>query len=192
MILDASQSTDPGQDELLFTWDLDGEGQANAEGSQLVFDAAEIGLYDILLIVSEKEDSNFKDQTQIKVEVLNVLPEVSAGGPYAGELGEEVLIDGATARDPSDPSGETFTYAWDLDDDGTFETKERQPVFFSDLPGSFTIHLQVQEKVGEPIIASTIVAIQQSGNLEPIAEDDQAEINEDAPVTIATFSTFIR
>ena len=185
LILDASQSTDPGQDELLFTWDLDGDGQADAEGSQLVFDAAEIGLYDILLTVSEKKDSNSKDQTQIKVEVLNVLPEVSAGGPYAGELGEEVLIDGATARDPSDPSGETFTYAWDLDDDGTFETKERQPVFFSDLPGSFTIHLQVQEKVGEPIIASTIVAIQQSGNLEPIAEDDQAEINEDEPVTIA-------
>ena len=48
LILDASQSTDPGQDELLFTWDLDGDGQANAEGSQLVFDAAEIGLYDIL------------------------------------------------------------------------------------------------------------------------------------------------
>ena len=106
---------------------------------------------------------------------MNVLPEVNAGGPYAGELGEEVLIDGATARDPSDPTGETFTYAWDLDDDGTFETKERQPAFFSDLPGSFTIHLQVQEKVGEPIIASTIVAIQRSGNLEPVAKDDQAE-----------------
>merc|ERR1712000_604839 len=121
---------------------------------------------------------------QISIEVLNAPPQVNAGGPYAGELNEQVPIDGATAGDPADPTGQNFTYAWDLDDDGTFETREKEPAFSRTVPGNYKISLRVQEKDGDPVIATTIVAIKKSGNIDPVAGNDLAETSEDEPVVI--------
>jgi len=182
--LDASGSSDPGNDALVFEWDLDENGQVDEEGEILIYEGDQLGQHKILLIVSEENNPEAKDEVQISVEVLNVPPEVDAGGPYAGELNEQVPIDGATAGDPADPTGENFTYAWDLDDDGTFETREKEPSFSRTESGNYKISLQVQEKDGDPVIATTIVAIKKSGNIDPVAGNDLAETSEDEPVVI--------
>ena len=49
----------------------------------------------------------------------NLLPTADAGGPYAVEEEASVALDGSG----SDPEGEALTYAWDLDNDGTFESR---------------------------------------------------------------------
>src|SRR6202008_4807316 len=49
---------------------------------------------------------------------LNDPPTVDAGGPYSVIEGQSVLVS-ATG---SDPNGGTLTYAWDLDNNGSFET----------------------------------------------------------------------
>jgi hypothetical protein len=52
-------------------------------------------------------------------------PTVDAGGPYAVIVGESVVVS-ATG---SQPDGQTLTYRWDLDGDGTFETPGQSVTF---------------------------------------------------------------
>ncbi len=54
----------------------------------------------------------------VNVNVQNVAPTVSAGGPYEVPEGKTVILTGA-ATDPAG-SHDTLTYVWDLDGDGVF------------------------------------------------------------------------
>src|SRR4030095_523616 len=56
---------------------------------------------------------------------LNAAPTVDAGGPYSAVEGSTVNV---TATG-SDPDGDTQTYAWDLDDNGTFEAAGQSATF---------------------------------------------------------------
>ena len=57
-------------------------------------------------------------------------PTVDAGGPYSVNEGGSVTL---TATG-SDPNGDSLTYAWDLDNNGSFETPG-QSVNFAGLDG---------------------------------------------------------
>jgi uncharacterized protein len=75
---------------------------------------------------------------------LNAPPTVDAGGPYAVVEGDSVLV---TATG-SDPDGDTLTYAWDLDNDGTFETSGQSATFSAaalEAPASRTIRVRVSD-----------------------------------------------
>jgi hypothetical protein len=52
-------------------------------------------------------------------------PTVDAGGPYAVVVGESVVVS-ATG---SQPDGQSLTYSWDLDHNGTFETSGQSVTF---------------------------------------------------------------
>jgi uncharacterized protein len=77
---------------------------------------------------------------------LNAAPTVSAGGPYAVNEGSSITLT-ATGNDPE---GGALTYAWDLDNNGTFETPG-QSVSFSagDGPASPVVHVQATDDGGE-------------------------------------------
>lgn len=65
---------------------------------------------------------------KLTVSPPNTPPTVNAGGPYTVNEGSSVSVT-ATGNDPD---GDTITYAWDLDNDGNFETSG-QTVTFSAL-----------------------------------------------------------
>jgi hypothetical protein len=77
--------------------------------------------------------------------LLNNPPTVDAGGPYQVEEGGLVQV----ASTGNDPENGSLTYAWDLDNNGSFEAAG-QSVNFSatslDGPGSFTIAVQVTDE----------------------------------------------
>ena len=78
---------------------------------------------------------------------LNAPPTVDAGGPYAVVEGESVTV---TATG-SDPDGDPLTYAWDLDDNGSFETSGQSATFSAALlaaPSTRTIKVQVTDPGG--------------------------------------------
>ena len=89
---------------------------------------------------------------------LNAPPTVSAGGPYTVGEGGSVPVT-ATGFDPD---GGALTYAWDLDNNGSFETAG-QTVNFSaaglEAPLSRTIRVRVTDAGGLTAIASATVNV---------------------------------
>ncbi len=91
--------------------------------------------------------------------IFNQPPTVSAGGPYTvGEGGTTLLI--ATG---SDPEGGALTYAWDLDNNGSFETPGASVTFSAvgkDGPGSQTVVVKATDNGGLFATSQTNVTIQ--------------------------------
>ncbi len=77
----------------------------------------------------------------------NTDPTVDAGGPYAVSEGDSVTLT-ATGNDAD---GDELTYAWDLDNDGSFETSGLSVEFSAaglEAPDSATVSVQVTDGHG--------------------------------------------
>lgn len=95
--------------------------------------------------------------TFVAFEIPNQPPVVSAGGPYFVGEGGSVLLTG-TASD----AGDVLTYAWDLDDDGVFETSGAAVPFSAvglDGPTTRTVSLRVTDGGGLSTVVSTTVTV---------------------------------
>ncbi len=107
------------------------------------------------------DDLNLADNTAVETTPVasdNQPPTVDAGGPYTVDEGSTITVS-ATG---SDPDGDPLTYAWDLDNDGVFETPG-QSVSFSaallDGPDSVTITVQVTDAVGATAVDQAVVTV---------------------------------
>ena len=87
---------------------------------------------------------------------LNDAPSAGTGGPYSVAEGNSVTLTGSG----SDPEGDALSYAWDLDNNGTFETPG-QSVSFSgaDGPATPTVRVQVTDSLGATAVAQTTVSV---------------------------------
>jgi len=88
----------------------------------------------------------------------NQPPVANAGGPYSTPEGSSVSLDGSAS---SDPDGEPLTYAWDLDNDGSYDdATSPSPSFFgADGPATHTVSLRVCDAQASCATASTTVAV---------------------------------
>jgi len=88
----------------------------------------------------------------------NAAPTANAGGPYS--VGEGASV--AVSASGSDPNGDTLSYAWDLDGNGSFETAEQSVTFSAsglDGPSSQTIKVQVTDSGGLSAVSSATVNV---------------------------------
>jgi predicted extracellular nuclease len=95
---------------------------------------------------------------------MNSAPTVDAGGPYTVAEGGSVSV----AATGSDSEGDTLTYAWDLDDNGTFETGGQTATFSAatiDGPATRTIHVRVSDGASSTVDDATVNVT----NVEPTA-----------------------
>jgi hypothetical protein len=91
------------------------------------------------------------------VDITNKPPKVFTGGPY--EVLERQTIT-LNASGSYDPEGDAFTYYWDLDDDGIFETSGPEAVFDAgslDGPSDITRDLSVCDEFNA--CSDTVVSI---------------------------------
>jgi hypothetical protein len=90
--------------------------------------------------------------------IPNAPPTVDAGGPYSVNEGGSVLL---TATG-SDPNGDAPAYAWDLDNNGTFETAGQSVTFDAaalDGPSTWTVSVQATDGGGLSAVAAATVNI---------------------------------
>ncbi|MCW2986104.1 MAG: hypothetical protein JWR63_3674 [Conexibacter sp.] len=118
VLLDASRSSDPNQDALSFSWDLDGDGRfGDAAGALQTVSYAAPGLYRVAVQVSDGHGATSTAEGAITV-VADLPPTVAFTNAPAQPLVGAVVAFGATA---SDPDGSVARIEWDLDDDGQFD-----------------------------------------------------------------------
>ena len=89
--------------------------------------------------------------------VENVAPIADAGGPYTATVGDTITLGGATS---SDSDGEIVAYAWDLDNDGQYETSGVTPRFSAATTGTFTVGLQVTDDDGATSFDTATVTVE--------------------------------
>ena len=89
----------------------------------------------------------------------NAPPTVNPGGPYAVNEGGSLTLT-ATGSDPN--VGDTLTYAWDLDGNGTYETSGASTAYSAlalDGPTSRTVGVQVTDQLGLTGTASVTITV---------------------------------
>jgi PKD repeat protein len=77
-------------------------------------------------------------------------PTAHAGGPYTGAEGTSIALTGAASAGP------ITSYAWDLDNNGTFETPGANVVFAPHDNGVYTVRLQVTGALGSTVDTTTV------------------------------------
>jgi predicted extracellular nuclease len=87
---------------------------------------------------------------------LNDAPSADAGGPYSVAEGSSVTL----TAGGTDPEGGALSYAWDLDNNGTFETPGQSVSYFAaDGPASPAVRVQVSDSLGASAVAQATVNI---------------------------------
>lgn len=89
---------------------------------------------------------------------INDAPTANAGGPYTVNEGGSVQLNGSG----NDPDGTISSYAWDLDNNGSFETSGQNPNFSAasiDGPASRTVVLRVTDNQGATATSNATVTI---------------------------------
>jgi len=95
------------------------------------------------------------DAVIVGLDLTNLPPTVDAGGPYVTGVKMPVQVS-ATGFDPE---GKPLTYAWDLDNDGIFETSGQSVPFTAMNPGIYLIQVQSTDIGGLTAVDQTYVAV---------------------------------
>src|SRR4029077_16535730 len=95
--------------------------------------------------VTDKDGGAGVAKTPVTVAALNHPPTAVAGGPYSGNEGAAVVLNGSGS---SDPDGDAITYAWAFGD-GTTGTGATPSHVYADN-GGYTVSLTVIDSKGAP------------------------------------------
>ena len=111
---------------------------------------------------------------------INDAPTADAGGPYTVNEGSSVTL----TASGTDPESQTLAYAWDLDNNGTFETTG-QSVSFTGLdgPSDHTVVVQVTDNGG--LIATTQATVDVINVAPTAAFSAPASVNEGGDIAIS-------
>lgn len=90
-----------------------------------------------------------------------------AGGPYYAVVAEEIALSGSASG-----GTEPYTYAWDLDNDGTYETMGATPSHSWDTAGTYPIVLQVTDSILATDTDTATVMVTEEGAFDPWEEYD--------------------
>ena len=124
--LDASASSDPNGDPITFAWELNNDQMFNdATGTTPTFTWRVPGTYGICVRVTDHPDQNVPphaaaSQSTVACSTVEIgvhSPVASAGGPYGVAIGSSTVLDASASFDPD---GLPLTFAWDLNNDGSY------------------------------------------------------------------------
>jgi len=145
------------------------------------------GSYDTLFITSNYGTHSYCMSGAIdwvEIEPLgNIPPTVDAGGPYSGDEGSAIPLDGATA---SDPDGDLLDYSWSVDDPDTCsfdDASALNPNLTCSDDVTYQVTLTVNDGQSDPVSDSASVEV---SNVAPTFEAGADETLD--PCVVGAFS----
>ncbi len=158
----AALATDPGIDTFVYSWDLNADGIfTDATGSNPVVSWQTLvnlgltnGTHQLAVTVGSAS-------ALTQVIVTNLPPVVSIGGPYAAAT-DTVMTVSATA---TDPGNDALTFAWDLNNNGSFSDATGATVTLSSAQlaalgaGEHTISVRVTDTEGASATAVGLLVL---------------------------------
>ncbi|MEP6893121.1 MAG: ExeM/NucH family extracellular endonuclease [Gaiellaceae bacterium] len=147
----SASGSDADGDGLSYAWDLDNNGTYETPGQSVTFSAANLDGPSTRTVKVSVSDGDRTTVATATVNVMNVAPTASAGGPYAGVPFGAVTFSGS-ASDPAGPR-DVLTYSWDFDYNGTFAADVSgvdltAPSHAYASPGTYTVALRVTDDDG--------------------------------------------
>ncbi len=142
--LDGSASTDSDGTVVSYEWDMDNNGSYETAGNPATFDATAkdgpSGPFTVGLRVTDNDGGTNTAQATISVD--NVAPAAVPGGPYVERPNVVVYLNGSV----TDPApADTHTYAWDLDNNGSYETAGQDAQVSFPAEGTYIVGLEVTD-----------------------------------------------
>ena len=166
--LDGSGSSAGTGSIALYEWDCTNNGSYDVSSTSAVASTCtypDDGAYTVGLRVTNS--GGLTDTDTASVTVTNTAPTADAGGPYTVNQGVALTMDGSGSVDPD---GTISTFAWDCDNNGSYETSSASATgatcTFADI-GTYTVGLQITDDDGATDIDSATVTVT---NTPPVAE----------------------
>ncbi|HYF61494.1 MAG TPA: PKD domain-containing protein, partial [Herpetosiphonaceae bacterium] len=109
------------------------------------------------VVIAHQQETAPANNTATATFTVNLPPTAVAGGPYNVNEGSTVVLSGASS---SDPGNDTLSYAWDLDNNGSYETAGITATFGNTADdGVFTVGLRVTDTEGATATATATVNV---------------------------------
>src|SRR5439155_18233646 len=138
-----------------YSWDLNNDNVfGDATGVTTSFTRDLPGTYTIQVKVTDS--AGHESTASTNVTFNDVQPTANAGGSQTGNEGTGVALHGSGNNTAGDA---IVGYKWDLDNNGSFETTGQNVSFNPDLPGGYTVRLQVTDDDGETAVNSANITI---------------------------------
>lgn len=181
VIFDASASQDPDGEIVSYRWTFGDGSSGSGERTTHVFEAE--GSFTVTLTV--RDNSGNENVCTQAVTVSSGLPTCDFDfNPTTPNIGETVTFD---ATGSVDPDGGNLTFAWDFDDDGSFDDGSGSVVNTSfDSEGTFLVSLQVTDDEGNSVVCTQSITIGAGAPTCPTVDidPDPAAVNEEVTFTI--------
>ncbi len=153
---DGSNSSDAEGTIVQFEWDWDNDGTYDAMTSSPSVQYTYQDDYSGQVSLRVTDLGGATDTDVAMVTVNNVPPVANAGGPYSGEKNQDITLNGsATDQGTLD----TFTFDWDLDNNGTFETPGQTVTVRFSTGGMHQVRLRVRDNDDGEDVATAQVSI---------------------------------
>lgn len=151
-----ANSTDTEGTIVQFEWDWNNDGTYDAMTSSPSVQYTYQDDYSGQVSLRVTDTGGATDTDVASVTVNNVPPVANAGGPYSGEKDQNIALSGSATDQGSQ---DTFTYSWDLDNNGTFETNGQNTTVQFSTGGTHQVQLKVRDDDGGEDTATAQVSI---------------------------------
>ncbi len=158
---DAAASVDFDGGIVRYAWDFDADGAPDAEGVAAGWTFPAAGAHDVVLTVTDA--TGLTDTAVYTVDVaqpaaapLAPLQAEFAYAPPAPRAGAVVRFDASAS---ADSSGSELVFAWDLDADGTADSRSSVAEWTFPEPGSYPVTLAVDTPDGRSAMTTQVVAV---------------------------------
>jgi PKD repeat protein len=165
LTLNAGGSSDPDGSIETYTWDFgDGTPEQTVTTAiiQHTYDLSDS--YTAILTVTDNDGLTDSDTAQVNIGEGDPPPVADAGGPYTGEPGVPVTLDGSGSSDSG--SGTIESYAWEFGDGGSGVGEVVDHTYAAE--GIFNVTLTVTDNGGKVDSDSTTATI--TGLTPPVAD----------------------